>query len=153
MKYMMLFPLIVVACKKESPNVDQDLKKDSLLLVKPNDSLSPILSTTKESNQVIVSVDASKLPIRLMQEITDPEQQIVLKLENYNHDNLKAYIKTEHPMNIRFNQIRMPNNTFDGPFGQTIDYKTKQKGEYWLIIAKDLMASDNPVGKFFIKVE
>lgn len=153
LKYGILLPLILVACKKESPNIDQVVKKDSMVTAKPMDSLSTILSTEKESNQIILSIDASKLPIRLMQEITDPEQQIVLKLENYNHPRLKVYIKPEQPMNVRINQIRLPDNTFDGPFGQTIDYETKQKGEYWLIISKDLMASGNPSGKFFIKIQ
>lgn len=153
LKYGILLPLILVACKKESPNIDLVVKKDSMSLVRPMDSLSTILSTEKESNQIILSVDASKLPIRLIQEITDPEQQIVLKLENYNHSRLKAYIKPEKPMNVRINQIRMPDNTFDGPFGETIDYETQQKGEYWLIISKNLMASGEAKGRFFIKIE
>lgn len=153
LKYGILLPLILIACKKESPNIDQDVKKDSMTLAKPMDSLSTILATAQESNQHIISVDASRLPIRLMQKITDPEQQIVLKLENYKHPRLKAYIKPEQPMNVRINQIRMPDNTFDGPFGQTINYETKQRGEYWLIISKDLMASGDPTGQFFIKIE
>ncbi|MFC0344795.1 hypothetical protein ACFFH5_11365, partial [Epilithonimonas hispanica] len=64
-----------------------------------------------------------------------------------------GYLKTEKPMNLRFNQIRMPDNTFDGPFTQTIEYETKQKGEYWLILAKSNMAEGTPVGKFFVKIE
>lgn len=152
LKYLALIPLFLTACKKE-PEV-KDQKVDTVTTIeKPVDSLSTILKTEKESNQNIVTVDASKMPIRLNLEITNPDDQLILKLENVNQAQLKGYIKTEKPMNLRFNQIRMPDNTFDGPFGQTIVYETTQKGEYWLILAKSNMAEGTPVGKFFVKVE
>lgn len=152
LKYLALIPLFLVACKKE-PEV-KNTKVDTITTVeKTVDSLSTILKTEKESNQNIVTVDASKMPIRLNLEIKNPNDQVVLKLENLNQPKIKGYIKTETPMNIRFNQIRMPDNTFDGPFATTIEYDTKQKGEYWLIFAKNNMADGEPVGKFFVKIE
>ena len=147
-----MIPLFLVACKKE-PEV-KDQKVDTVTTIeKPGDSLSTIIKTEKESNQNIVTVDASKMPIRLNLEITNENDQMILKLENLNQPKIKGYLKTEKPMNLRFNQIRMPDNTFDGPFSQTIEYDTKQKGEYWLILAKSNMADGTPVGKFFVKVE
>lgn len=144
--------MFLLACKKE-PEV-KDQKVDTVTTIeKPVDSLSTILKTEKESNQNIVTVDASKMPIRLNLEITNENDQVILKLENLNQPKIKGYLKTEKPMNLRFNQIRMPDNTFDGPFSQTIEYNTKQKGEYWLILAKSNMADGTPVGKFFVKVE
>ena len=152
LKYLTLIPVFLVACKKE-PKLEAT-EVDTLTVVeKPIDSLSTILKTEKESNQNIVTVDASKMPIRLNLEITNPNDQIILRLENLNQTKIKGYLKTEKPMNIRFNQIRMPNNTFDGPFSQTIEYDTKQKGEYWLILSKSNMADGTPVGKFFVKIE
>lgn len=152
LKYLALIPSFLVACKKE-PEV-KDQKVDTIASVeKPVDSLSTIIKTEKESNQNIVTVDASKMPIRLNLEITNPNDQIILKLEKVNQPKIKGYLKTEKPMNLRFNQIRMPDNTFDGPFSQTIEYDTNQKGEYWLILAKSNMADGTPVGKFFVKVE
>jgi len=151
-KYLAMIPLFLVACKKE-PEV-KDQKVDTVTTIeKPVDSLSTIIKTEKESNQNIVTVDASKMPIRLNLEITNPNDQVILKLENVNQPKIKGYLKTEKPMNLRFNQIRMPDNTFDGPFSQTIEYDTKQKGEYWLILAKSNMADGTPVGKFFVKIE
>ncbi len=145
---------ILTSCKKEVSISTTDSNKDSIkVLEKPVDTLTPILSTIRESNQIVISVDASKLPIKLIQEIKNPEDQIVLKLENYEKSSLNAFIKPDKLMNIRINQIRMPDNTFDGPFGLKVDYKTKQKGEYWLIFAKNNMASGEPTGRFFIKVE
>jgi len=152
LKYLAMIPLFLVACKKE-PEV-KDQKVDTVTTIeKPVDSLSTIIKTEKESNQNIVTVDALKMPILLNLEITNENDQVILKLENLNQPKIKGYLKTEKPMNLRFNQIRMPDNTFDGPFSQTIEYDTKQKGEYWLILAKSNMADGTPVGKFFVKVE
>lgn len=152
LKYLALIPLFLVACKKE-PEIKEQKVDTVTTIEKPVDSLSTILKTEKESNQNIVTVDASKMPIRLNLQIKNPDDQLILKLENLNQAKINGYIKTEKPMNLRFNQIRMPDNTFDGPFGQTIEYETKQKGEYWLILAKSNMAEGTPVGKFFVKIE
>lgn len=152
LKYLALIPIFLVACKKE-PEV-KDQKIDTVTTIeKPIDSLSTIINTEKESNQNIVTVDGSKMPIRVNLEITNPNDQIILRLENVNQPKIKGYLKTEKPMNVRFNQIRMPDNTFDGPFSQAIEYDTKQKGEYWLILAKSNMADGTPIGKFFVKIE
>ncbi|SDE94082.1 hypothetical protein [Epilithonimonas hungarica] len=152
LKYLALIPLFLVTCKKE-PEV-KDTETDTVATIeRPIDSLSTILKTEKESNQNIVTVDASKMPIRLNLEIKNPDDQLILKLENLNQPKIKGYLKTEKPMNLRFNQIRLPDNSFDGPFGPTIEYDTKQKGEYWLILAKSNMADGTPVGKFFVKIE
>jgi len=151
-KYLALIPLFLMACKKEAEV--KDTKLDTVTTIeKPIDSLSTILKTEKESNQNIVTVDASKMPIRLNLEIKNPEDQLIIRLENLSQPKIKGYLKTEKPMNLRFNQIRMADNTFDGPFTQTIEYETKQKGEYWLILAKSNMAEGTPVGKFFVKIE
>lgn len=152
LKYLALIPLFLVACKKE-PEIKEQKVDTITTIEKPVDSLSTILKTEKESNQNIVTVDASKMPIRLNLQIKNPDDQLILKLENLNQAKINGYIKTEKPMNLRFNQIRMPDNTFDGPFGQTIEYATKQKGEYWLILAKSNMAEGAPVGNFFVKIE
>ena len=152
LKYLALIPLFLVACKKETEIKEQ--KVDTVTTIeKPVDTLSTILKTEKESNQNIVTVDASKMPIRLNLEIKNPDDQLILKLENLNQPKIKGYLRAEKSMNLRFNQIRMPDNTFDGPFSTTIDYDTKQKGEYWLILAKSNMAEGTPVGKFFVKIE
>lgn len=67
-KYLVLIPLFLVACKKETEV--KDTKVDTVTTIeKPIDSLSTILKTEKESNQNIVTVDASKMPIRLNLEI------------------------------------------------------------------------------------
>ncbi|RZJ43719.1 MAG: hypothetical protein EOO19_12690, partial [Chryseobacterium sp.] len=107
LKYLALIPLFMVACKKD-PEV-KDTKVDTVTTVeKPIDTLSAIIKTERESNQKIITVDASKMPIRLNLEIKNPNDQIILKLENLNQPKIKGYVKTESPMNVRINQIRMP---------------------------------------------
>lgn len=153
LKYLTLIPLFLIACKKDPKLKDTEL--DTLTVIKKQvDTLSPILKTEKESNQNIITVDASKMPIRLKLEIKNQDEQLILRLENLSQPKMKAYLKTDQPMNLRFNQIRLPDNTFDGPFGQSIEYETRQKGEYWLVLSKNNMASgETPTGKFFIKIE
>ena len=94
------------------------------------------------------TVTTVEKPVDSISAIVNTERE-----SNLDQPKIKAYLKTESPMNVRINQIRMPDNTFDGPFGPTIDYDTKQKGEYWLIFAKNNMADGEPVGKFFVKIE
>ena len=153
LKYLTLIPLFLIACKKDPKLKETEL--DTLTVIKKQvDTLSPILKTEKESNQNIITVDASKMPIRLKLEIKNQDEQLILRLENLSQPKMKAYLKTDQPMNLRFNQIRLPDNTFDGPFGQSIEYETRQKGEYWLVLSKNNMASgETPTGKFFIKIE
>lgn len=152
LKYLTLIPLFLIACKKDPKLKETEL--DTLTVIKKEvDTLSPILKTEKESNQNIITVDASKMPIRLKLEIKNQDEQLILRLENLSQPKMKAYLKTDQPMNLRFNQIRLPDNTFDGPFGQSIEYETRQKGEYWLILSKSNMASGTATGKFFIKIE
>ena len=55
-------------------------------------------------------------------------------------------------MNIRFNQIKLANGDYDGPFGREISYDIKQKGEIWLIVSKSNMASGETKGKFEIEL-
>lgn len=146
--------LLLVGCKKDPVITDETTGRDTIAVVEAvQDTLSPILKTEHDDNQTILTVDASKLPIRLIYTKKSAEEQIIVKLINYNHPKLKSFIKPEQAMNIRFNQIRMPDNTFDGPFGLELEYETKQKGEYWLVVSRNLMASGSPVGKFFLKVE
>ncbi|WP_300672327.1 hypothetical protein [Soonwooa sp.] len=147
--------LAVVSCKKDGDKLPTEVKRDTITVIeKPADTLTTVLNRKTETNQFIIDVDASKTPVKLVEEVKLQDQQIILRLLNYDKPTLKAFIKPEQAdMNIRINQIRIPDNTFDGPFSQTIEYKTPQKGEYWLVISKNNMASGNPLGKFYIQVD
>ena len=64
---------------------------------------------------------------------------------------LHAIISTKQEANLRINQIEMPDSTFDGPFGKSLDYKIKTPGTYKLIIGESMMAEGQYSGDFEIK--
>ncbi|PKF72464.1 hypothetical protein [Chryseobacterium sp. PMSZPI] len=177
-KSLLLIPLIVISCKKESavPMVsdkdsavatempDSVYKVDSVAL-KKRDSIINNAPATKEvlrkgvmrnekEGQIIRTADATQLPFTLGEKFTKDDQELVLKLTHYDRPNIKAKISTkEKDFNIRFNQIKLPNGDYDGPFGREMTYETPGKGEVWLIIGKSNMASGNTQGSFTVSVE
>jgi hypothetical protein len=177
-KSLLLIPLIIISCKKEAnlsetPNKDSAVvtempdvsaKTDSAMLRK-KDSIINNAPVTKEvlrkgvmrsekDGQIIRTADASQLPFTLGEEFTKDGQELVLKLTHYDKPTIKAKISTnQKDFNIRFNQIRLPNGDYDGPFGREITYETKGNGEVWLIIGKSNMASGNTKGNFNVSVE
>lgn len=177
-KSLLLIPLIIVACKKEPavadvPDKDSTVvtempdsvvKTDSAALIK-RDSIINNAPATKEvlrkgvmrdekEGQIIRTADANQLPFTIGEEFTKDDQDLVLKLTHYDRPNIKAKISTkEKDFNIRFNQIRLPNGNYDGPFGREITYETPGKGELWLIIGKSNMASGNTKGSFTVSIE
>ncbi|PIF43147.1 hypothetical protein CLU96_0051 [Chryseobacterium sp. 52] len=177
-KSLLLIPLIIISCKKE-PNVTETPNKDSAVVTEMPDSAAKADSSvlrkkdsiinnspvTKEvlrkgvmrnekEGQIIRTADASQLPFTLGEEFTKDGQELVLKLTHYDKPSIKAKISTnEKDFNIRFNQIKLPNGDYDGPFSREITYETKGTGEVWLIIGKSNMASGNTKGSFNISVE
>ncbi|UOU98785.1 hypothetical protein MUU74_02275 [Chryseobacterium daecheongense] len=177
-KTLLLIPLFIISCKKES-SVSEIVNSDSMIVaeqpasqpqvdsaaLKKKDSIVNNAPVTKEvlrqgvmrsekEGQIIRTADASQLPFTLGEEFTKDNQELVLKITNYDQPTLKAKITTnEKDFNIRFNQIKLPNGEYDGPFGRDISYEIPTKGEVWLIIGKSNMASGNTKGGFSVSVE
>ncbi|MBV8326045.1 hypothetical protein [Chryseobacterium sp.] len=177
-KSLLLIPLIIFSCKKEpaiasvpdkdstvvTEMPDSAVKADSAALRK-KDSIINNAPATKEvlrkgvmrsvkDGQIIRTADASQLPFTLGEEFKNDGQELILKLTNYDQPHLKAKISTkEKDFNIRFNQIKLPNGDYDGPFSRDITYDIPGKGEVWLIIGKSNMASGNTKGHFTVNVE
>ncbi|MCW3161938.1 hypothetical protein [Chryseobacterium oryctis] len=177
-KILFLIPFVIISCKKEAPIIENsnqdsvivaeqknpDSGADSVALRKRDSIInnSPItkqvlqkgVMRNKKEGQIIRIADAENLPFRFGEVFTKDNQELVLKIENYTNPTLKASISTdEKDFNIRFNQIKLPNGEYDGPFGREITYDIKQKGEVWLIIGKSNMASGNDIGHFTVSVE
>lgn len=178
-KILLLIPLIIISCKKES-KIQETQNTDSLATtteqtanpektdssaVKMKDSIINNAPKTKEvlrtgvmrevkDGQIIRTVDGEHLPITLGEEFTKDNQELVLKITDYSNPEIKARISTkEKDFNIRFNQIKLPNGDYDGPFGRDLTYEIKNKGEVWLIIGKSNMASGNTKGNFTVSIE
>lgn len=171
-KILLLIPLIIIACKKEADVKVQDKdstviteqpnpesKQDSGAIIKKDltvgkTSVSKEITRSEKDGQIIRTAEASQLPFSFEDTFTKDNQGLILKITNYNRDNIKAIISTEEKdFNIRFNQIKLPDGEYDGPFGREIDYEIKAKGEVWLIIGKSNMASGNTQGNFKVNVE
>lgn len=177
-KSLLLIPMIILSCKKEAKITtvqdkdsavvtempDSVMKSDSAVM-KNKDSGAHHVPITGEggrkgmmreekNGQIIRTAETSQLPFALGEEFTKEGQELILKLKHYEKSDLKATITTnEKDFNIRFNQIRLPNGDYDGPFGREITYKIREKGEVWLIIGKSNMASGNTKGSFTVTVE
>lgn len=177
-KSLLLIPLIVISCKKE-PNTMAASEKDSISISEPMDAQPSIDSVairkkdsiinnspvtkhvlkkgvmrSEKDGQIIRTADASQLPFTLGEEFTKDDQEFILKITNYDQPHLKASIATkEKEFNIRFNQIKLPNGAYDGPFGRDLSYDIPEKGEVWLVIGKSNMASGNTKGNFSVSVE
>lgn len=177
-KSLLLIPILILSCKKEAKMTtvqdkdstvvtempDSAVKTDSALL-KNNDSVINETPATPENSrkgavreekdgQIIRTMDTPGQSFTLSEEFTKDNQELVMKLRNFEKSKLKATITTnQKDFNIRFNQIRLPNGDYDGPFGREITYKIPEKGEVWLIIGKSNMASGNTKGKFTVSVE
>lgn len=177
-KSLLLIPLIIISCKKDpstletqnkdsisvSKQPDSTVKSDSAAL-RMKDSIINNAPKTKEvlrtgvmrtikDGQIIRTVDAEQFPLTLGEEFTKDDQEFILKITDFDKPNIKAKISTkEKDFNIRFNQIKLPNGDYDGPFSREITYDVKGKGEVWLIIGKSNMASGNTKGSFTVSVE
>jgi hypothetical protein len=170
---LLLFSLLLMSCKKDattntvSENKDsvafknQMSTKDSMLnqdsLIANSSAVEKVLdkgiNRDVDKNEIVRTADASMLPFEIGDEFTDETQKFKLKLANVSQSKLKISIETRNSMNIRINQIKKPDGSFDGPFGQALILNTPQKGEYWIIIGKDLMADGGEKGHFSVKVE
>ncbi|GEN75201.1 hypothetical protein [Chryseobacterium hagamense] len=177
-KSLLLIPLMIISCKKE-PKVMEMQDRDSVIVseeaspvektdsatVKMKDSIINNAPKTKEvlskgvmrdvkDGQIIRTADAAQLPFKLGEEFTKDGQEFILKITNFSKQTLKAKISTDvKDFNIRFNQIKLPNGDYDGPFGREITYDVKGKGEVWLIVGKSNMASGSTKGSFTVSVE
>ena len=168
-KLLAILPLLIVSCQKDV--AASNLKSDSVMLSKQSDIAPKIDSAPTglvtvdkmdalekdrviEGEEIIKTIDASQLPITIADEFSDADQQMIIKIKNFKTDKISGIITPENPeMNIRFNQIKLTNGDYDGPFGSNLTYDIKSEGEIWLIIAKSNMASGETKGKFSVRLE
>lgn len=85
--------------------------------------------------------------------INNSDQHLVIPLQILSAKKLFAILSSDDKKaNIRINQIELPDSTFDGPFGRSLEYKIKTSGNYKLIIGENMMAGDRWKGNFILKV-
>ena len=171
MKILMLIPIILFSCNKQESVTEIQSKSDTLsqqISIENSsmkDSVDTRIETVQqngrqgmmrevEGNKIIRIADASQIPFSIGEEFTEENQQFILKIRNFERENISGEISPEKAgMNIRFNQIKLPGGETEGPFGRALVFKTKEKGEIWLIIGKSNMASGETKGKFSVNIQ
>ncbi len=72
-------------------------------------------------------------------------------LNSADYTKLEAVIISKKAGNIRINQILLPENQSDGPFGKDIAYPLEKNKEYKLIIGESLMQGDAFEGDYTLR--
>ena len=172
-KLIFLFPFIIYSCtKKESisssaqlsptsvdsteslPEVLQDSAQRGIILLQDSVNFATQPFRVVEGNEIIRTINGEMLPVILTEKFTSKETQLLLKIKNFKGKNISVLISPENPdMNIRVNQIKLPNGAESGPFGRTLEMPISQEGEFWLEIGKSNMVSGNPTGKFRVDIK
>ncbi|ACU08729.1 hypothetical protein FIC_02296 [Flavobacteriaceae bacterium 3519-10] len=171
-KLIVVFAVFIISCSKKQnvcenaagsdsiissdANLSEDSLSDSGKINSDPESSASITGNSRsaENGQTTTTINAEMLPLTLNEEFTDKQQSYIIKIENFSGESISGEIVPENPqMNIRFNQIRLPDGTLDGPFSREISYKTPDKGEIWLIVGKSNMASGVSTGKFTVKIK
>ena len=164
-KLILLVPIILWSCNK-TETVGESTSKTDPLFEKTvvEDTLKEIQTEIPagrqgmlrevEGNKIIRTADAQQIPFSIGEEFTEEDQQFIVKIKNFRQKTISGEITPENAeMNIRFNQIKLSDGTFDGPFGRQISYTAKNDGELWLIIGKSNMASGETKGKFSVSIK
>lgn len=174
-KLFAILPLLLLSCSKKEKVTENIINNDSVIVSQPtdidnkmdsaangavsideNEALKESFKSDKvvDGNSIIKTIEADQLPVAISDEFTASGQQFIIKIKNFNSNTIIGKITPENPqMNIRFNQIKLVNGDYDGPFGRELNYTIKDKGEIWLIISKSNMASGTITGKFTIHLE
>jgi len=164
-KLILLVPILLWSCNK-TETVGETTSKTDPLSEKTvvEDTLKEIQTEIPagrqgmlrkvEGNKIIRTSDAQQIPFNIGEEFTEDDQQFIVKIKNFRQKTISGEVTPENAeMNIRFNQIKLPDGTFDGPFGRQISYTAKNDGELWLIIGKSNMASGETKGKFSVSIK
>lgn len=160
-----LFGLAVLQSCKKQPQSPSVQNSDSIF-TKHNEGSSDVKSPDTLNEQHVPAdtrltktdtlriIQGNKLPVKLEGQFVKDQQKLTIKIENFDKPQVVArIIPSDGDMNIRLNQIRLADGSFDGPFGRNLTYKISQKGEIWLIIGHDLMADGKMTGTFKVEID
>ncbi len=171
-KLLVIIPVLLISCKKNEKISEITTQSDSVIssqnhssnadssskgIVVINEEKPKEISKTFrviDGDSIIKTINGDMIPLRINDEFTTDQQKYILKIKNFDAKKIRGTVTSDNnDMNIRFNQIKLPSGELDGDFGPEINYEVKEKGEVWLIIGKNLMASGNPKGKFTVTLK
>lgn len=114
-----------------------------------------VIVTDSISGRPIIeqTIAYSDLPLTLDENFDETYQKLIVKIKDVEPTTINATISTKiNRYNVRINQIKLPDGSFNGPFSRAISYKIPSKGDVWLIIGKNNMASGIDTGKFEVHI-
>lgn len=112
-----------------------------------NDSVKTPAKTDYDSIKKSLSPGKDTLVFNL--KMDSENQHVTVPISITAGDTLFANLHSQDKKaNIRISQVGLPDSTFDGPFGRTLDYKINVPGNYKIIIGEDMMAGDRWIGDF-----
>ena len=173
-KALAMIPLLLLSCQKNETVTDSVLEVDSVTNYDSTSNYGKVDSLLDglvlldqekpktmskafrviDGDSIIKTINADMIPLTLSDEFTSDDQKYVLKIKNFTGKNITGKITpAASDMNIRFNQIKLANGEFDGPFGLELTESIDKPGEIWLIIGKSLMSSGKAKGKFSVSIK
>ena len=171
---MVLLPLLICSCTKKDTH-SKMITKDSTEIPDqrsveyPTDSSKGVVLSSNDEpdknemaktfriidgDRIIKTINANMIPLTISDEFTTDQQKLILKIKNFKGKEIVGKISSKNAdMNLRFNQIKFADGSFDGPFGRAISIEIPKPGEIWLIIGKNLMADGKLIGKFSVSLQ
>lgn len=138
--------VFILSCNQEEKN---KTIAEPLVPIK-SDSINTVTKTNNDSAKRYLSPQKDTLLFNLKMDSSN--QHVVVAINITSGKELFASLSSKDKnANIRISQIGLPDSTFDGPFGKTLDYKIKDTGIYKIIVGEDMMAGDRWSGKFILK--
>ena len=137
-------------------NKEQDSAENGIVKIPDGRKSKEISNTFRviDGDSILKTINGDMLPLTISDEFTTDQQKFILKIKNFSGKKIIGKVSAnKNDMNIRFNQIKFADGSFDGPFGQDISEEIKKPGEIWLIIGRNLMASGNLKGKFTVSLK
>lgn len=143
---MMLF---LNACDSNTHATDQK-STDTLIGLneRVKDDSADSISSQSDIAELIPGKDTLQLHLKIK-----ANQHVTIPMDVLSGDSIFGKLMSGDPSaNIRFTQIALPDQTFDGPFGRELTYGIKTPGRYALIIGQNIMAGDPWNGSFMLNV-
>ncbi|MDF2383899.1 hypothetical protein JMG10_20640 [Nostoc ellipsosporum NOK] len=126
----------------------RDKKPASPVLPDP-EAITPVKLTRDTSLTIVIAPDTSVGPVYGS---VENGKAVSCYLRIAKPVQLQAELVALTPgLNLRFNQLFMPDGSSDGPFGNTLTYRMEKTGTYRLVLGPNLMAEGQTTGDYLLR--
>ncbi len=134
-------------------------KKGQEMTEKKDSITKDTVTQTVKVDSPVVSSDSTIVKLSLtegkgkIQTHKNKGQTVYIQFQSQGFKKLSARLSSQAPdANVRIAQIKLPDGTMDGPFGQEMEYAFSFDGVYTLAVNENIMAGDPWEGDFTIEV-